>query len=565
MDIRVAVESESEIKNLYSPSHAVEIKRPDDKHAVISFSAKEYVPSADFRLLYDVGPGKIGTSALSYRPSESEEGYFMLLTSPQINSPDMTPPRKTVIFVLDRSGSMAGVKLEQAKGALKYVLNNLREGDTFNIVAYDGQVESFRPEMQRFNDEMRKAATGYVEGLYPGGGTNIDGALKTAMAHLQDPSQPSYVIFLTDGLPTVGETKEAAIVANAKANNKVRARVFAFGVGYDVNARMLDSLVGANFGQSEYVRPNENIEERVSRFYAKIGAPVMTDVKIAIEMDGVKPEEGPVVNRVYPKESIDLFAGQQLVVVGRYRKAGAAKVTVTGKIGMTEQKFDFPATFVEKSPDSSNVFIERIWAMRRVGEIIDEIDHKGKNDELIKELVTLATKHGILTQYTSFIAEEPGVYRELGAATRRAEERLDLLKEADGVRGVAQRASKGALRRADAPAQQEFAKAEDRKRGALPAVGAAGGAFRDEQDKEVETANVRCVDAKTFYRRGDQWVESTVSEAAEKKAQKVACFSQQYFDLAAKHGQRLTRYLVANEPVVLELDGEVFAFEAASK
>ena len=103
-------------------------------------------------------------------------------------------PKKTVVFVVDRSGSMSGEKIEQAKGALKFVLNNLREGDLFNVVAYDSHVESFRPELQGFNDETRKAALGFVSGLYPGGSTNINGALQTALAQLKDASRPNFVI-----------------------------------------------------------------------------------------------------------------------------------------------------------------------------------------------------------------------------------------------------------------------------------------------------------------------------------------------------------------------------------
>ena len=171
------------------------------------------------------------------------------------------------------------------------------------------------------------------------------------LAQIQDAKRPTYIVFLTDGLPTAGETNEMKIVANAKELNKLHARVFAFGVGYDVNSRLLDKLVRENFGQSEYVRPNEDIEDRVSKLYNRIESPVLTGVQLEFVFDEMRTEEGKPVNRVYPKDSFDLFAGEQLVVVGRYRKPGAAKVVVQGKVGEAEQKFDFPATLVEKSND----------------------------------------------------------------------------------------------------------------------------------------------------------------------------------------------------------------------
>jgi Ca-activated chloride channel family protein len=256
------LESQVDIKNVYSPTHTIEIKRPDDKHANITYTAKNEVPTSDFRLLYDVGKGHVGTSVISYRPKSDEEGYLLLLTSPEIKSASDERPKKTVLFVLDRSGSMSGEKIDQAKGALKFVLNNLREGDTFNIIAYDSEVETWKPELQKFDEETRKSALGFVEGIYAGGSTNINGALTKALEQLKDKSRPNFVIFLTDGLPTVGETNEQKIAANAKQHNNVKARLFVFGVGYDLNARLLDKLSRENFGLSQYVRPNENIGAR---------------------------------------------------------------------------------------------------------------------------------------------------------------------------------------------------------------------------------------------------------------------------------------------------------------
>ena len=437
--IRVTIESQEEIKNVYSPTHAIDIQRPDAHHATIAFTSKNEVPTSDFRLFYDVGKGNISTRVLSYRPDAGQDGYFLLLASPEIKTATQTRPAKTVVFVIDRSGSMSGEKIVQVRAALKYVLNNLREGDLFNIVAYDDHVDSFRPELQRFNEKTRAEALGFVEGLYAGGTTDIDAAMHTALAQIQDAKRPNYIIFLTDGLPTAGETNEMKIVTNTKELNKLHARVFAFGVGYDVNSRLLDKLVRENFGQSEYVRPNENIEDRVSKLYNRIESPVMTGVQLQFVFDTMKTEEGNPINRVYPKDSFDLFAGEQLVVVGRYKKPGVAKVVVQGTVDGAQQKLDFPATFVEKSNDDSFAFIEKLWAVRRVGEIIDQLDLKGQNPELVKELVDLATQHGILTPYTSFMADETTSLHDLAGNAGRAEERLSALGQSSGAGGFAQR------------------------------------------------------------------------------------------------------------------------------
>ena len=343
VNIRVAIESAAPIKNVYSPSHPVVIERPSEKRAVVSLALKNQIPTSDFRLFYDVGTGQLGASLLSYRPNSSEDGYFLLLASPQIEAEATDVANKNVIFVVDRSGSMSGEKIKQAKGALKFVLHNLREGDAFNIIAYDSEVEAYRPELQRINSESRASALGFVEGLYAGGSTNIDEALRRAMAMLVDSDRPNYVIFLTDGLPTAGQTNESKIVEGTESVNRVRARLFAFGVGYDVNSRLLDKLVRTNFGQSEYVRPNEDIEAAVANLYRRIGAPVLTDVAIRVDVEGARVEQGPPISRVYPKETLDVFAGEQLVLVGRYKVGGAAKIVIAGNLAGTEKQFDFPA------------------------------------------------------------------------------------------------------------------------------------------------------------------------------------------------------------------------------
>ncbi|RPI75518.1 MAG: VWA domain-containing protein, partial [Planctomycetaceae bacterium] len=406
LDLTVRIEAHDQIKTVYSPSHQVEISRPDNSHAVCKLSlVNSYAPD-DFRLLYGTVNGLVGMNLLSYRPMETEEGYFLLLASPEIQAAEAARIDRTLLFVFDKSGSMSGKKIEQAREALKFLIQQLRPGDTFNIVTYDSNVEAFRPELQRADEATVKAALGYVEGLYPGGGTNIDGALQKSLAMLNDPKRPSYVIFLTDGLPTVGEVHEQKIAGNARPLNKVAARLYAFGVGYDVNARLLDRLAADHRGQSVYVKPNENIEAHVSTLYQKIGAPVLTDLAVAIDVSPPPHGTSSPISRTYPRQLTDLYQGEQLVYVGRYRVPGDVKFSLVGKQGMETRTFQGTGGFVQKSIDDSNAFVEKLWATRRIGEIIDELDLRGQNQELISELVQLSTKHGILTPYTSFLAEE---------------------------------------------------------------------------------------------------------------------------------------------------------------
>lgn len=568
ISIQVAIESSHAVKAVYSPTHAVEVKRPDDLHATVSYQAAKQIPREDFRLLYDVGAGPLGATLLSYRPNDTDEGYCLLLASPQIAAADAARPGKTLILVLDRSGSMSGAKIEQAKASLRFVVNNLHEGDLFNIVAYDSAVERFKPELQRFDTAARQAALGWIEGIYAGGSTNIDGALQAALKQLTDAARPSYVVFLTDGLPTEGERNELAIVARAKEANQVRARILSFGVGYDVNSRLLDRLVRENFGHSGYVRPDEDIEAHVSRLYQRIESPVLTDVTLEVALEGADAAAGAALNRQYPRQLIDLFAGDQLTLVGRYKRPGKVKLTLRGRSGQEEQSFDFAGELAATSGDAKYGFIEKLWAQRRVGEIIDELDLKGQNEELVKELVELATKHGILTPYTSFLADENGrldVASNLGRSLHETE----ALARTGGRSGLSQRYAKSRLQAAGggfgAPAPSS-PQAIDGAAAAAAADAAALGApaaayYRDENDALVAVRNVQQLGNKTFYRRGRVWIDSTVTEEKQKQAVRVVQFSDEYFALAAQNGRELSQFLALDEPVLVELAGRTYQIE----
>jgi len=555
VNIRVTIESNDEIKNIYSPTHSLTVERPDKQHAIATYTSKNKTPKADFRLFYNSGKGKISTRLLSYRHDGDENGYFLLLASPKVSSKNNNRSKKTVIFVVDRSGSMQGKKIKQAREALKHVLNNLQDGDLFNIVAYDSEIQVFKPELQKLDLKTRSEAIAFVEGIHAGGSTNIDSALTTAFGQLTNKDQPNYIIFLTDGLPTTGVTNEMKIAENAKKNNKVRARLFAFGVGFDVNSRLIDRLVRENYGQSEYVRPNENIEESISRLYARIESPVLTNVKLKFIVDSLPTASPAAVNRIYPKGSFDLFAGEQLVVVGRYPKPGKVKVIVGGTIDGKDQEFLFAAHLVEKNADDSQSFIEKLWAVRRVGEILDKLDLKGPNTELTKELVALALRHGILTPYTSFLADENTDIYDTSTNTSSATQRLDNLKKTSGASGFLQRMAKGQFSSAlQAESPQESI--QDEK-----GLAESFGNKVELEMREGVKKNVRNIGNRSFYRQNNQWVDSTLTEEQQHNPIKVKQFSDEYFKLADRIGRTMSKYMVFDEPALINLNGQSYLIE----
>lgn len=572
LNIRVAIESDSPMKSIYSPTHPVEVQRPTPNSAIAQIKLTNTVPSSDFRLFYDAETGPITGSVISYRPSDSEDGYFLFLASPEIKPANVERPKKIVLLVVDKSGSMSGQKIEQAKGALKFVLNNLREGDLFNIVAYETRLESFKPELQLYNETTRTQALAYIDGVYAGGGTNIHGALKTTFSFLQDTTTPTYVLFTTDGLPTSGETNESKIGLLARESNRVRARVLPFGVGYDVNSRLLDRLAREHHGSSVYVRPEENIESAVSRVYSKISSPVFSHGTLAIEVDAVGGNM--TANRIYPAGEIDLFEGEQLVVVGRYSKPGNGKLTLSGLINQEKKSFEFPIELSAKSENDSYAFVERLWATRRIGELIDELDLNGKNDELIAELVMLSTKHGILTPYTSFLADET-VRPELASVSNAASasQQLDRLSAVSGAGGVVQRATKQMFKSTDQAYAPQSASGESYA--AAPGGGGyggapgnvAGGASQQSESKLVRDS-ITVTNSQTLYRRGRMLVTpETASLDVEKDSSqitKLKRFSSDYFDLVSKNSaadNQLLGQQATDELLLVKIRGVVYLIE----
>jgi Ca-activated chloride channel homolog len=577
--IQVSIESREAIKSVYCPSDDVSIQRSGDRDVRVSLDRRDITPSRDFRLVYTLADGAFAASVLSVRPSASEDGYFLLLASPEVKAADTRPLPKTVVFVIDRSGSMAGKKIEQARKALTSVLNNLSDEDLFNIVVYDDRAESFKPELQRFGPTSRSEAERFVDNIREGGSTNIDGALKMALGMVRDSSRPSYVLFLTDGLPTAGETRELPIAENCRQVNGRRARIFCFGVGYDVNARLLDRISGGNSGTSEYVKPDEDIETHVAGFYSKMTRPVLADIRL--EFTGID------VNRTYPRDLPDLFHGGQIVWAGRYRQSGRTTIKMEGKVSGERRSLEFPAELAAPGTGTGHDFIEGIWAARRLGELIDQIDMHGQSRELVEELVALSTKYGILTPYTSFLADERTVLHAGIPNARQAGEALVELNQTSGQSGVEQREVKQDLMRADnsavrfsyegrggaagpvsAPAAAKHRAqmgAAGRSRAPL-IVGTQGGGldnFRPAGDsKSAEPADkVRKVGAKTFFWKGQRWVDSSVTAEDEKKATSITQLTDEYFALARTQKAEFNQYLSMDQPVTVKLDDKVYRID----
>ncbi|HUS69848.1 MAG TPA: VIT domain-containing protein [Anaerolineae bacterium] len=511
--ISVHVKSAQPIRAIYSPSHDVAIDRIDEHTVNVSFEASDVLPDRDFELYYTVSDEDFGLNLLSYRERD-EDGFFLLLVAPKLEVDEREVVAKDVILVLDTSGSMAGEKIGQAKDALEFVLDNLNPEDRFNIVAFSTGVRLFQQELEPAT--RSDGAWRFIDDLRAVGGTNIDLALAEALT-MADGERPQIIIFLTDGLPTEGVTEEDTIIANVNRQAAQNVRIFTFGVGDDVNTFLLDTIAQDNRGASSYVRPQESIEEEVSTFYAKVSTPLLADIEL--DFGDLRVEE------TYPYPLPDLFAGTQLVVVGRYQEGGSTDVVLRGQVNGEEEEFVYEN--LSFSSRGGEEFIPRLWATRKIGYLLNEIRLHGEGRELIEEIVDLSVRYGIMTPYTSFLVEEE---QDIFTPEGREEAAQEMWMQATAV----------------------------------PAPAAGAGAVEDAENREALRSTDKAQDSseqvkyardKVFVLRDGIWTDTTYDSSME--TVKVGFGSEDYFALIAAHPEWGYYFSVGQELIVV-LDGTAY-------
>ncbi len=390
----VEIDSAAAFGDPYSPTHRLTTSRRGDR---IDVTLADSSASGDLELLLPLARPVVGVSVVTHRVPGETDGFFMALLTPG-RAAGATVLHRDVVAVLDISGSMSGEKLDQAKAALLQLLGTLRPQDRFRLIAFSSAVRSESPGWTDASGENVARAAQWVRGLNAEGGTNIAGALAEAFAASPGEGTLGVVVFLTDGLPTVGETDPEHIAAQAE-RTRGAFRVFSFGLGYDVNTFLLDRLTERARGTTAYVAPGADIESAVGALAAKIASPVMTD--LALSADGAELYD------LQPARLPDLFAGQDLVVFGRYRTAGGGAwgVTVAGRRGGRVERF---ATNVVDGREDGHAYVAQLWAARQAGALTREVRLHGPTPEVMNALKELALRYGILTEYTAYLVQEPG-------------------------------------------------------------------------------------------------------------------------------------------------------------
>ncbi len=375
----------------YSPTHEVSSRRSGGRLTV----TVPATASGDLDLLLPLRRGLVGTSILTHA-SAGEDGYYMLLLAPPEESAREVIPRDLTL-VVDVSGSMSGTKLEQAKATLSQALAALGPEDRFRLIAFSSAVTEFRQGLTPATRANLADAQEFVSRLAAGGGTNIEGALDVALQRATTTTRMSLVVFMTDGLPSVGQTQPDQI-AEAAGSRIGQSRIFTVGVGTDVNTYLLDRLAKEGRGSATYVAPNANMEVAVGGLLGRIRHPALTNLRIV---------SAPVTLRdAQPAQLPDLFYGEELVVFGRYRGTGTGNVIIEGERNGRREQFTARAQFAGRAPD--NGFVPPLWASRKIGELTRTARLEGASPALVEEIRQLGLRYGLITEYTSFLVLEPG-------------------------------------------------------------------------------------------------------------------------------------------------------------
>jgi Ca-activated chloride channel homolog len=524
--LQVSVANAASYGTPYSPTHTMETRRVGDRFE-ISLPASA---TGEVELFLPLRKGLVGTTLVTHALG-GEDGYFMLLLAPPQQETGTSVPRDLTL-VVDVSGSMSGTKLEQAKAALEQALGTLRPNDRFRLIAFSSAVRRFRDDFVAATRDNLTDAREFVDGLSAEGGTNIAGALEAALGSEGDAERLAIVMFVTDGLPSVGEQAPDRIAEQA-ASRIGRTRIFTVGIGTDVNTYLLDRLASRGRGSAEYVPPGASVENAMGSLMAKLRYPALVNLRMT---------ETPVsLGQTYPTQLPDLFYGEELVLLGRYRGQGTGNIVLTGDRNGRRERVVIPAAFA--ASESGNDFIPRLWAARQIGELTRQIRLEGASPGLVAQVRELGLRYGILTEYTSYLVQEPSDLATPGTPAPLREDQMG------GARNSAAQTGPQAFERARASAKladsKTLAAADEVASSRLETltVGAAG------------ASATRLVGGRLFVGRDQVWTD--VGHADRITVTAVVAYSKAYFELVRQLPELAPYLSVGNEVVIAGRRGSV--------
>lgn len=405
-NISFHMKSARTITDIVLLSHTASSVVNNGNEATVVFSDPEASLNVDFLFQYSLSLDELGLFSLStyiadtLRKDDYGRGFFAFIAEPDPDE-SIEVISKVFTLIIDRSGSMSGNKIVQARDAAKFIVNQLNDDDLFNIVSFSDEVSSFRSGHVENTAVNRDGAESYINSLNAGGSTNISGAFDTAIPQfsITDNSKANIIIFFTDGEQTSGITNTESLIEhinNLIISSEKDLSLFTFGIGSSTNERLLTTIAADNNGLSEYLKDSE-LENIITDFYLLIKNPVLLNTEISISPD--------ILKELYPVRLPNLYQGQQMLVVGRYPESVPVTLALSGKAYSQDVNYNYSLELASTMIED-NSFLTKIWAKMKIDALMEnyyKYSHISDSTEQIKEAVTkVSLDYGVISPFTSF-------------------------------------------------------------------------------------------------------------------------------------------------------------------
>lgn len=412
-DIRAVFDLGKPLSTAYSPSHEIALSREANHRLVVKNTATSRLIPGPFRLSVLLEAGKLSGSVFAYPAETWDGGYFLLWAGlPEEPTPPADAIKRELTLVLDRSGSMRGRKVEQVKQAAVQVIASLQANEAFNLFAYNSIVDHFSAEPLYKTPSLQTEAERFLATITGTGSTDIHEALRQALQQPPTEGMLPLILFLTDGLPTSGNTSEIAIRNLVVEANPYQRRVYTFGVGYDLNAPLLNALSDLSRGKSTFILPEQDVDSVMTEVFENLSGPVIADLQLQILTPEGTPTEKRVIE-ILPWIFPDIFQEDHLLLLGRYLGQEALVFEIQGNY--LNQQRSFQLRFDPNTAQTKHSFVPTLWASRIIGEMLAYVlelaaePDFGLDDPrfmpLVLDMVGLSIEFGVVTEYTSFLAE----------------------------------------------------------------------------------------------------------------------------------------------------------------
>ena len=365
-------------KSIYCPSHKINVIDEDKTERV---EVLNYDLSKDFKLQIELKSELLSNAITSKTKDEKDMIYLSFM--PEILD-SYEDSEKEYLFIIDVSGSMMGEKLDETKRAVIECLKQLDVGDKFNIIPFESQFEAMNIKSIEYNEENMKKAIEYINKLKPLGGTEILNPIKFA---LYEKEKDKIILLFTDG--QVGNEDE---IIRFVENNVNRSRIFSFGIDTNVNSSFIKQLAKAGNGKAELIQPNEKIDDKIIRTFARIQTPLLEELTIDYGNNRVIDEI---------REEKCLFNYEFFNVFAKIEKL-QDDIQLKGKILDKEYVWKIK----KESINNTDVDLEVLFAKQEMDRLEDYIINTYDNEKIKnykKMIIELSEKFNINSKYTSFI------------------------------------------------------------------------------------------------------------------------------------------------------------------